>query len=105
MKTLHFDTPYQFTEALEQRENFHRNYYLTHPNLNWNQPFTEHEFMQIISSPDFPGQKEYTWMNIKPDSNMISDNLLDSMKIDIFGMTMPNYIPLYMHWHTYFEII
>lgn len=104
MITLRYETQYILPHYLILEERYNKKYYEEHPEYDWDTAWDTEQFNDFINAEDSPYKLDSEWKIARPYNEILSDNLLDHYHTDIYAMIPPNYLPMYMHWHTYFEI-
>lgn len=107
MISLKYETEYVLPDYILLEEEYSKSYYEKHPEYNWNQPWYMADFQDytdFIHAENSPYKLDDEWKIANPKSEIFYDTLLDHYHTDIYAMIPPNYMPLLMHAHTYFEL-
>jgi AraC-like DNA-binding protein/mannose-6-phosphate isomerase-like protein (cupin superfamily) len=73
--------------------------------MDWDSIWTNEDFLDFSNGEGSPYISDREWGIIKPNDNTLSDDILDYFQTDIYAMIPPNFLPMFMHYHTYFELV
>ena len=96
---------YDFPDIFMEEVDYCKNYYLAHPENDWDSPKYAKDYEEFFDASPF--SKDEGWMKMTMNSfdNYMGDSVLDANNTDIYAMIPPNYFPALWHYHTYFELV